>query len=182
MKKHLNRILAVDAGFENTGWAIVSGGLVRKTGCIVTSPVLKKLDSDASASLKHAARCQHLTTQFTFLLLKYEIAGVVCEMPLGGGKNSKAVMGMASAATVMVAVTTIQGVSAHWVSPYDVKRIAKVKRATKADVRAVVLQRWPDALKGLNLGMAEHVGDALGAYLAAENSGLVRMLNQQGVS
>lgn len=175
MTKDGNCILAVDAGFVATGYAVLRAGAIVATGCVRTAKSTRKRSIRVADD--DAARTQHLARELGGVIRAHNVRGIVAELPSAGAKGARAIGCMARAAAIVATVAELLQVPAEWVTPSEVKMIAGSKAASKEEVEAAVLQRWPDApLPKINCER-EHVADALAAYLAAEHGTLVRLLN-----
>jgi Holliday junction resolvasome RuvABC endonuclease subunit len=172
-------ILAVDAGFAATGWAIVSGGQFVVGDVIVTKAegkkkAVRKADDDIE-------RCQEIVRVLETMCRAYKVEALVVEIPTGGAQSARAMRGMGLVTGVLAALTELLGLPVEWVSPGQVKALAGSRLATKQQVEAVVVKRWPNALAFCEAlrGRREHLADALGAYMAAEHGQMLRTLVQR---
>jgi len=177
----LKPILALDIGFAHTGWVTFKGGTPIDAGAIHTTKSDKK--QKIRASDDHVRRCGEMFTSITDLVARYDIAGLLVELPHSGGKSSTAIAAMARAQAIAACVAEAMELPVEWLQPSAVKRATTgTLTATKEQVQAAVLKRWPsgvlaDASKGTKKNW-EHIADAAMTYVAAEGSNLVRMLNR----
>lgn len=174
-KDGVGLILAVDAGFTATGYAVVRGGAVLTCGCIRTEPTklkhaVRKADDDVE-------RCQLIARQLKLLTQNYPVQGLLVELPTGGGQSARAVACMSKASAVMATFVELMGLPTEWITPTAVKLITGRKDASKEDVEKTVLARWPDVPLPKAKCEREHVTDALGVYIAAEHGTLARLIN-----
>lgn len=165
-------ILLIDAGFRNMGWAIIDSGEIIAHGVIVTKPASKKssqrvADADADA-------CDLLFRELANQVRNYSPKAMVVEMPSAGAQGARANRGMGMATAVVACLAAAFSLPHEYVTPQMVKDVAKAAKGavTKDMVAAAVYERWP-----LLSGLSEHETDAIAAYLAAENSSLVRLIN-----
>lgn len=168
-------ILAIDAGFVNCGWAIICGGAIVATGCIRTEKSGRK--QAVRVADDDAARCASIARGLVAVIAAHGVKGVVAELPSAGAKGARAIACMARAGAVLATLVELLHLPAEWVTPGAVKQVAGAKNASKEAVEAAVLRRWPAAPLPELKAEREHVADALGAYLAAEQGTLVRLLN-----
>lgn len=174
---HAGNILAVDAGFVSCGWAVLNGGAIVAAGCIRTEKSSRK--KTIRVADDDAERCQVLARELARIIRAHHVAGIVAELPSAGAKGARAIGCMARAAAILATVAELLQIPAEWCTPQEVKKITGRKDVSKEDVEAVVLKRWPDAPLPTAKCEREHVADALGAYIAAENGTLVRLLNSR---
>lgn len=173
-------VLAVDAGFTACGWAVLKAGQPVAAGCIRTEKTNRKravrvADDDAE-------RCAYLARELARIVQAHNVKGLVAEMPSAGGQSARAVACMAKAGAVLAAVVELLQLPAEWLTPGEIKAVAGSKSASKADVEAAVLRRWPNAPLPSLKCEREHVADALAAFMAAEHGSLCRLLSGGRVS
>ena len=171
----MKTIMSVDAGFTATGWAILRNGEIVDAGCIRTEPTARK--KAVRVSDDDCERGRLIARGLAEIINKYEVGGLIAELPTGGAKAARAISCMARAAAIVATVSELLKIPSEWVTPQAVKKIAGANDASKKAVEAVVLMRWPTAPLPKLKCEREHVADALGAYLAAEFGTLVRVLN-----
>lgn len=176
------RILSLDAGFAALGWAVIEGGKILECGVLRTQA--PKRMAKIRAADANAERTMFLIRSLRDIVVKYEVKGLLAEMPSGGAQSAAAMACMARAATIPAALAGFFDLPREWISPADVKVAATAtgftpgsKTASKQEVKDGVLRRWPQAKLPVPACAWEHTADALGVYLAAEHGQLVTMLN-----
>lgn len=168
-------ILCLDPGFNFTGWAVVSAHKrVIGLGCIRTEASKKKLNIRKADD--DAERSKYIMRELLRVYGQYDAKAIVAELPSAGAKGARAIACMARAAAIVAVLAEITRLPAEWVTPGQVKQITGKKTASKDEVEAAVMERWPSLLLPDLACEREHVADALGAYIAAENSDLVRLI------
>lgn len=173
-------VLAVDVGFVATGWAVLAAGRIISVGCIRTDGSDRKRGVRASDSDAERTAC--IARQLDRVIRGFQIRGVIAELPTAGAKGARAIACMARASAIVATVVELHGLPAEFVTPMDVKKVTGTATASKDEVEAAVIRRWPAASLPKLKCEREHVADALGAYLAAENGTLVRTLLAQAAS
>jgi len=180
----MSRILAVDAGFNSTGCAVLE--LDSKPPSLVRARALVFLKTDKKRQLRTSdTLAEHAGWLFDQLVA--ETAGcraVIVEMPSGGAKSAIAMRAMGITIGVLAAVREATKLPTVWVSPGDSKAAACGKlAASKREMQAAMLREYPslDAFlprRGGKIvqGKAEHIVDAVAAYHAARGADVLRML------
>jgi hypothetical protein len=163
--------LALDPSYCNTGWAVMDGMKLEDYGVIAT----KKDDSAKSVMRDNLRRDFDIVTQLS-VLLRFIDGQVYAEMPSCGGKSAGAITAMARisglvSATCFLERKMLVPITAHVAQQ---KTIGKcLTKDKKTYTMAYVIERYP-ALAKEPKRRAEHVCDAIAAYLAADSMGLVR--------
>lgn len=149
-------VLGLDLAFRNTGYIFYDGGPL--DGGVITTKKEKGyvIDSDIQGCLDLA---EGLRT-----LLERNPDYVVVEIPTGASISSRASRSMGLATGVAVAVLG----DPVWISPAETKKLIKSidEPDPKKRMSIFITQKFPDfnqSIKG-----KEHVLDALGAVLVAE--------------
>jgi len=168
-------ILAVDAGFTATGYAVVKAGRILTCGCFRTKRSNRKhglrvADDDAE-------RSRAIARELMAICKQHDVRGIIAELPSAGAQNARAATCMARAGTIVVVVSELANLPSEWVPPSAVKAVAGRSDASKLDVERAVQRRWPDAPLPKLKCEREHAADALAAFMAAEHGTLVRLLN-----
>ena len=174
----MSLMIGIDAGFVATGWVVADGRRIIDAGVIRTERQARK--TAVRVADDDAERCAILARELRGVLDEHAPAGAVVELPTGGAQGARAIRTMGMATAVVVAVLELSFLPAEWVTPQMVKKAsAGHKGASKEDVAAGVLRafEWPE-LK-LPKGQLEHVYDAAGCLLAAENGTLMRVLAKE---
>jgi Holliday junction resolvasome RuvABC endonuclease subunit len=189
MKK---QILALDVAFTNIGWALIEpytdGEKIIALGTVEnkSDPHQKKRgirDSDIDMD-----RMQKLYAGIQRVIDKHRPYAVIGEIPGGGGKSSKSVAGMAKGKCVVAIVTYVNALPAEWTTESEGKMaMTGRKDASKLDMQAAVVKKFPDAgklapkskrSKSGYEGWFEHSADAIAAYEAARY-GMLRKMTAQ---
>ena len=171
-------ILAIDAGFESMGWALVQpdGAKVIDAGIVRTKRSIKK--KGVRVADDDAERCQILARGLSLLIRGNNVSGVICEMPSAGAQGARANRCMGMSTAIVASVVECTARPAEWVTPNAVKQVAGNLTATKEQIKAAVLRRWPEIAAMLpdQKTLHEHICDAAAAFMAAENGQLIRVL------
>lgn len=178
IKGENGKVLALDLGFEATGWALIHHHYPVNVGVIRTQdgPDKKKI----GVARDDFARCKVIADGLAMLVQSNYVNFVTGEVPHGGSKSSRAgrCMGMALA----VAAGVLGDWTCAWVSPRDVKlAVCNDEKATKTQVinKIVDHYHWSAYKQGnsymyrcdldwltFNKKDFEHIADAIGAYWA----------------
>jgi Holliday junction resolvasome RuvABC endonuclease subunit len=171
----MGRIITLDVSECATGWAVVTAQgpdvlTVERHGCIVTKPGGKRVGKTAD----DIRRCSEIAAAVAEIVEGWPPRLIVAEMPTGSQRAAGAkAMGMCLG--ILGSVRIILDIPCEWITPQAVKKAAGGKlNATKGEVQAGVLERWPD-LQFRNQVEREAVCDALGALLAARGTDLYLM-------
>jgi Holliday junction resolvasome RuvABC endonuclease subunit len=165
-------LLALDPGYNNTGWVLFEGGKIIETGCIKTEKTKRK---NVLMSHDHAARCAIIGKRLAEIIQDHKVQGIVGELPSSGGKSSRAVAAMARAGAIPACIAAIYSIPCEWCTPYELKKtLTGNGNAGKGCVQSEVLKRFPGVRDGLTKGAFEHIADAIGAYITLSNGVLVQ--------
>lgn len=173
----MSRLIGVDVGFTALGVVIVDGDRVLFADTCRTEKTarrrgLRVADDDAE-------RAQQLARFLWGVIQEWRPAGAVVELPTGGSQGARSARAMGMASGVVAAVLEMTALPSEWVTPQEVKRAAAGRKdASKAEVEAAVRERfaWPEGFWRRPTVVREHVCDAAGAIMAAQNGLLVRAL------
>jgi Holliday junction resolvasome RuvABC endonuclease subunit len=194
-------ILAIDPSIANYGCSVINTqGKVINVGTIHTKKATKKLLRVADDEVQ---RITYITAQLSQVIQKYQIQGVVGELPPSGSKSVKAARGLAMAMALSVALFTEHKLPVEWATPIEVKQaMTGRKDASKEDMMLAACKRygWKVSEKiirpkqtrkiqrtdrvyhplGKTMGKNdfEHIADSLGAYEALKHTNVVRMYVQ----
>lgn len=157
-------LIAFDQTLANTGWALFCKGDLRATGMIIT-PVS---DDGWRGNIRRGTYIEAEVDQLFFL---WQPTFVVCEMPTTVGRYQRPESSALAAQAISIAASRRE-VGFDLVSNNHMKKVLLnvVTKVTKAQVRAAVEERLPDAktFKPYN----EHVVDAIALGLTAIHDGL----------
>ena len=171
-----NVVLALDASFRHTGYAVISPETdeVVDHGVLDVERITRKRGVRASDATIEEIRA--LWKRLRKLVEEHSPVAMVIETPTCGGKSARAVAAMSIAQAACAILTEESGLPVDWVVPSDSKKsFAGSRTATKVDMEKVAAIRWPDVAEayksarsksGYN-GKFEHVADALAAYVTA---------------
>lgn len=169
-------ILALDVGYKSTGWAVIKSGKIVAVGTVVTEKSTKKT---TRVSDDYYARSCKLASDLRDLAVKYEIKGIVGELPSGGALSAKAAVMMNMATAIVAAVATMLNLPCDWCTPNETKlAVCGYRSATKDEMMEEIRARFPEASHLFPNAKTyfEHIADALGAYEALKNGNVVRMI------
>ncbi|WP_374712267.1 crossover junction endodeoxyribonuclease RuvC [Symbiobacterium terraclitae] len=170
-------VMGIDAGLQGMGVVIARGRTIVYAG---TSRTQKSGKKGLRVADDDADRCQQHARFLLGVVQEWKPQGAVVELPSGGAQGARANRSMGLATGVVAAALEAAGLPAEWVTPGAVKKAATGRKdASKDEVeqavrRAFNWQAQPPRTKA----EAEHVFDAAGALLAAENGTLLRALRQ----
>lgn len=191
-------ILSLDVSFRNMGWAVLHSGAVVSCGVVKTEKQKKKT---VRVSDDNVDRCSHLAIELEKIIRKYNVQGVIGELP-GGSQSAKAAASLAMGTAIAACVKALLKIPAEWTTPDAVKKaVTGKKTASKPEimdkvisihggeksVQEVEITKGKQAGKVQNrvtysfsgqdfpAGTFEHIADAIGAYHALENDNLVKM-------
>lgn len=169
-------LLALDVGFKSTGYAVIEKGAVVVCGTIITEKSTKKTTRTAD---DYYARSSRLAMELECIIDKYEVKGIVGELPTGGAQSAKAAVMMGMATAVVAAVASLKNVPCEWCTPTEVKLAVSGCRSASKDemmdnVRGIFAGKGDDKFPKAK-AYFEHIADALGAYMALKGGNLVRI-------
>lgn len=172
-------ILAIDVGLVRLGVAVydIDPDTIVLADIHETTKSPKKrnirgADDDATRVADHAR-------YLAGLIDKHTPRGAILEVPGGGARGARASRCMGLSTGLVVAVLTVKGIPAEYYSEADTKIAATGKRsATKDEVAAVVLKRWPNTAWPRNRKgkVIEDATDAAGLVFAAEHGEMLTIL------
>jgi Holliday junction resolvasome RuvABC endonuclease subunit len=173
----MENILALDVGFANTGWAVFSpDGEILDYGVIVTQ---KSKGKTIKRSDDYAIRSGSLAIQLADIIDKYQIYGVVGELPTGGAQSAMAMAQMNMATAIVASVCALKNVPTEWCTPTEVKlAMTGIRSATKEQMMDSVRIEYPDVDFKIPKTYFEHVADAIGAYKALRNGNLINLMKK----
>lgn len=161
--------LYIDPGESRTGWALFSDDELVDVGLIET-----ECDNTQYKADDHAERCMRISEALALIVYGYSVDRIVAEFPSCGAKSARAVAAMARAGAVVAGIMALTGCAYARFSPRDVKLLSTgLPNATKEQVEAVVLAKWPAAAAKLPRAKCkrEHICDALAIRMADEKRG-----------
>jgi hypothetical protein len=168
-------VLCIDVGYNHLGLAVFSRH-ARK-------PVVgksyhfdvegKKMKTVAERDALVVARQVAILNSYAE---KFNIKLCVAELPSGGAKGARALSQMRFASGVVQTWAKVRRIKLLHVMPIDVKAWADVatRKVAKNDVMSAVELKYPGFLPSLKKD-AEHVADALAAYLFLHDTGVIEI-------
>lgn len=192
-------ILAGDIGYNNYGCSIIDDqGQVVDVGTIVTRKTKKKLLRVADDDVQ---RITHITAKLSALVKRYNILGVVAELPPSNSQSALAARALATAVAITVALFTELKIPVEWATPEEVKKALTGKaNASKEDMMLAACKKYNWKITEKNIyntktnkikrvdktyyplgrpmgkNKFEHIADSLGAYEALKNTTTVRII------
>lgn len=121
-------VLAIDPGFDKTGYAIFQSNHPSNTA-FITSGFIKTNPKEPLVD-----RLKTIQTQLEMVIQKYHIDTMVMEQ-LFFFKNAKTVIGVAQAQGSIIALAALHSLSFHFLTPLEIKQI--VAGDGRADKTAV---------------------------------------------
>lgn len=175
-------LLVLDVGFANMGWLVFHEKKIVDCGVIQTEKTQKKSTRVAD---DHAYRSIILAQKLNGIIQKYDVQGIIGELPSGGAQSAKAMAFMSSAISVVSAVGTLCDLPMEWATPMEVKKALVGNRSASKEQmmdKATEMfgfsfndKKWICNDKKFGKGEFEHIADATGVYLALKNDNLVKM-------
>lgn len=164
-------LLALDIAFNNLGWSVIKDGKPIDFGTIRTEKSKKK---SVRVSDDQATRAALAAQELVDIIAKYQIEGIVAELP-SGSQNAKAAKLMGYASGLVIGVAAVANLPCEWISEGDAKKAAIGRRTgTKEEMMDWARKTFP----GIDFPTAkthfEHVADSLAAYHGLRTGILVR--------
>ena len=159
-------ILAIDTGFNKTGWAVFDrkGSLVDFGVCILPKTRQKHyLVEDYHKWIIWQ------TSNLDTVLKKYPISLMALEMISLGGKSAKAIREMSMAMTIITILSWFNSVPILYTSAKSGKiALTGKSNATKKECMQAVRNIYKNKFDNITLGNFEHIADAVGVYRALQ--------------
>ena len=140
-------VLALDVGFDNTGWAVMGTDrdagkdIIVDVGCITTSKSPKK--TKVRLADENAMRGAQIASKLAQIVREWGCHCMIGEMPSGGAQSALSMRAMAAATTAVSATAAVLEIPAEWCSPTDVKLATfGLKSATKDEVMNAVVEKY----------------------------------------
>lgn len=171
------RLLGIDAGFTAMGVVVAEDDrIIYAATCRTEKNAggkkgVRVADDDAE-------RAQQLGRFLLVTIGEWHPAGAVVELPSGGAQGARANRAMGMSTGIVTTALEATGLAAEWVTPAAVKLAAAGKRdASKGAVAGAVGKRftWTCDLPKTKAEQ-EHIFDAAGAILAAQDGTMIRAL------
>jgi len=184
----MQRILALDVSFVNTGWAVIEPytdkDMIVAVGNI-NNPSDPKKKKRVRASNLLVERIQKVYRELCEVYELYDPSAVIAEIPVAGGKSMKAAQGMTAGTAIAALFVVNYNLATEWTQPDEGKMaMCRTKAANKMQMQAAAIDKFPE-LRNLvpesprsktgYEGWFEHAADAIAAFLAAKHGTLVKM-------
>ena len=176
----IHRVLALDPGFSAAGlmvferretWVPIAAQAIR--------PVKDTKKTDARQSLQDAGVIGKIVDGVVEAVTKYGIRYVVAELPDAGAARYSTCRAISISTGWLVCLIHSMKLAHEFYTPADVKVAATGNRmATKRQVTTSVKKLYPIVGTIRYAADREHVADAAGAFLAAKNGQMLRLLEQ----
>ena len=165
------RNLALDPSYRATGWAVFDDMKLEDYGVITTSR-----DATARYVMEDNIRRDTIIWRDLNQLMRFIDGDVIAEMPSGGAQSAHAAGGMARVSGVVVASCLSAGLNLIplTASVCQKKTYGKCLKSEKKSASIRYVTNLYPQLAGLPKYKAEHICDAIAAYLAADSMDLVR--------
>jgi Holliday junction resolvasome RuvABC endonuclease subunit len=194
-------LLCIDPGFANYGCSVIdAGGEVIDVGTLHTIKSKTKLLRVADDDVQ---RIVSIVTGLSHVITKYQIQGVLGELPPSNSQSAKSAKGLAMAVALSVALFTERGLPMEWATPNEVKQAMTGKKsASKEDMMKAACDRYGWKItekkifakktnkvqridriyhplnKTMGKNAFEHIADSLGAYEALKHTNVAKMYLQ----
>lgn len=178
-------ILALDQSLTATGYVVAFKGVIYEHGVIKTSPEKKKRNI---GSMDDACRrTLNIMEELQATIEKHDIRAIVCEEYSGYSQSKASADALATARTIVVAVSYYNNIPMFFVSQNDVKRVFAVpSKASKTDCINAIAGYYEDTFRCYTSktsssgwkGETEHVADAIGVYLAGRKLPSIQMIDK----
>lgn len=179
-------VLGVDPGLANFGWSIVR--FEGPTETLVDMGVIRTEKSDKKktvlASDDNFDRTREIAKEMLELCEKWHVAAI-CAESMSYPRSSSAAAKMAMTWGILATISQLKTIPFTQASPQAIKKfLCGKKDASKEEVEAVVLKRWPNAAQILDAKKIartyrEHAYDSAATIIgAAEHSEVIRVVRQ----
>lgn len=173
------RTLALDVALTNTGAAFFDENMELKDTAIIKTK--KSQDKKILKSIDQMNRIFEICDDLDHLVELHTPQIIVAELPTGGGHSSSAVEGMSIGKTIVCCYSNLRQIPLIPLTPTQVKKVTGDRTASKEKMQIWAARRYPvlrqayrsDRSKHGFTGDFEHVADAIGAYHAAVDLGLL---------
>lgn len=198
-------LLACDPGYSNYGCSVIDKyGTVVDLGTIQTKKSNKKLLRAADDDVQ---RITQIVSKLSQVIKKYEIQGILAELPPSNSQSAKAAKGLGMAVALSVTLFAELRIPVEWATPEEVKyALTGKKNASKEDMMLTACKKydWQITQKKIHskktqkvcrvdnvyypLGRAmgknqfEHIADSLGAYEALRHTNTARMFLEKSAA
>ena len=126
-----NHILTLDVGFANMGWMVLKNHQPVEIGVIQTDKSKSKTTRTAD---DYSTRSAQLALGLEHIIKKYDVKGIVGELPHGGAQNARAASMMSMSNAIVSVVGALLRLPMEWTTPNEVKIALSGKRnATKEE-------------------------------------------------
>lgn len=173
--------MAIDVGFVSSGVAIFENGNLIHVDCIETKPIKNK--QAVYAAHQDVLRIQAMTRGIVYLIGKWDVRGLLVEIPHGGAQSGRAMRAMGLASGMIGSIVECVKLPVEWYLPNQT-RIAACgnRKASKDEVVCKISEAYPDwseRIMSMTQTKREACADAISTYEAAKNNSLVRLSNNE---
>jgi crossover junction endodeoxyribonuclease RuvC len=179
-------VLGVDPGLANFGWTVVK--FEGSTETLIDMGVVRTEKSDKKkgvlASDENFDRTREIAKVVIDLCEQYQVAAI-CAEAMSYPRSSSAAAKMAMTWGILATISQIRTIPFTQASPQQIKKfLCGKKDASKEEVEAVVLKRWPNAAEILDAkkiarSYREHAYDSAATIIGAtEHSEVIRVVRQ----
>ena len=178
-------VLGIDPGFSSLGWAVCVARYPAELqpiycGIIRTEKAGKKIQLRASED--NITRAQIIYAEIAGLLLSHKIT-LVCTESMSWPRNAGVVAKMGIVWGVIASVCHQWRIPMLQVSPVEIKKnLTGSKTASKEEMIAEIVSRYPKLELPSQKVLQEHAADAVAAVLACRQSMLFKALENQSVN
>ena len=175
-------ILGIDPGFSSLGWAVCVAAYPAEVqavycGIIRTEKAEKKIQLRASED--NINRAQAIYNELAGLILSHKIS-LVCTESMSWPRNAGVVAKMGIVWGVIASVCHQWRIPMLQVSPVEIKKnLTGSKQATKEEMIAEIVSRYPKLILPSQKVLQEHAADAVAAVLACKQSMLFTAMENQ---
>ena len=177
------KILGIDPGFSSLGWAFCEvkypGEVEPKyCGIIRTEKAGRKIQLRASED--NINRAQLIYSDLAALIIDYKIT-LVCTESMSWPRNAGVVAKMGIVWGVIASVCHQWRIPMLQVSPVEIKKnLTGSKQASKEEMIAEIVSRYPRLELPNQKVLQEHAADAVAAVLACRQSMLFKAMENRG--
>jgi len=193
MPNKILRVMSLDAGLCNTGVVITQFEPLADRWFLPTTPHCVSTQKESERRRIYATDDKVRRVQFIYRALRSEVLHwqpslLVAELPLSGGKSASAHASMAIAIAICSCLSVEFALPLRNYNWDDVKLAATgARNAGKIEVQRAIARRYPETAasfvnpkkKSGYRDDFEHIADALGAWLCAQQSDVVVALMKQ---
>jgi len=182
-------VLGIDVGYCNTGlltFTFEDGKWVASRGKVISTSSEKK-KRNLYAADDTIRRIGELVRGVRSEFEEVRPAAIAVELPHGGGQSASAIKSMGIATAIVACIVEFTNTPAAYVTPTMVKvALTGKKAASKEECIAGFAKVYPDIASCFTSkrsksgydGKFEHIADAGGAFLAAKDSQIIKLMER----